>query len=173
MQKGSATDANKRQQRGGVWIIVGSIAHCFPTFLILLSLSLATSAVPSSFPAPAMMLVHKQPAIHLSQPSLTHRRHPSAPPTVIVQPTRTPGLLSLSKPLQKPSPQRQLQPNQRPNQHKQSPRPRPQQQQPRPALLNAAEIMDKKTAVRPSKNNQKQVKAQRSVFFCAEPESKH
>ncbi|KAJ8521374.1 hypothetical protein ONZ45_g1907 [Pleurotus djamor] len=35
-----------------------------------------------------------------------HRRHPSAPPTVIVQPTRTPGLLSLSKP-PRPSPQRQ------------------------------------------------------------------
>ncbi|KAF5356996.1 hypothetical protein D9756_006654 [Leucocoprinus leucothites] len=92
-----------------------------------------------------MMLVHKQPPVHLPQhlnSTLNHRRHPSAPPTLIVQPTHTPGLLSLSKPTHNPSPQR-------PPQHK-SPRPR-QQQSARPALLNAAEITDKKNAVRPKK----------------------
>ncbi|EIW78324.1 hypothetical protein CONPUDRAFT_91792 [Coniophora puteana RWD-64-598 SS2] len=31
-------------------------------------------------------------------PSLSHRRHPSAPPAVVVQATKTPGLLSISKP---------------------------------------------------------------------------
>ncbi|KAF8069035.1 hypothetical protein FPV67DRAFT_1102404 [Lyophyllum atratum] len=67
-----------------------------------------------------MMLVQKQPIFSLNHPSpaaLHHRRHPSAPPAVVVvQPTRTPGLLSLSKPI----PQRQ-QPQQR------SPRPAPAQ----------------------------------------------
>ncbi|KAF8637920.1 hypothetical protein AX17_002541 [Amanita inopinata Kibby_2008] len=57
-----------------------------------------------------MMLVQKQPHFMLSPTfAHSHRRNPSAPPAVIVQPTRTPGLLSLSKPL-RPSPlqQRQL-----------------------------------------------------------------
>ncbi|KAJ7167369.1 hypothetical protein C8R43DRAFT_945803 [Mycena crocata] len=50
-----------------------------------------------------MMLVQKQPHFSMSlaqSPFLhTHRRHPSAPPQQVhVQPTRTPGLLSLSKP---------------------------------------------------------------------------
>jgi hypothetical protein len=94
-----------------------------------------------------MMLVQKQLSL---APAVHHRRHPSAPPALIVQPTRTPGLLSLSKPAPKPMPQRQLSPAQRPQQQK-SPRPRQQQQQPRSALLNAAEITDKKTAVRPKK----------------------
>ncbi|KAH9478466.1 hypothetical protein JR316_0008921 [Psilocybe cubensis] len=58
-----------------------------------------------------MMLVHKPQNIVLPSPaSFTHRRHPSAP--VVVQPTRTPGLLSLSKPA-KQSPHRQLPSNQR------------------------------------------------------------
>ncbi|KAJ7485585.1 hypothetical protein FB451DRAFT_1392319 [Mycena latifolia] len=50
------------------------------------------------------MSLAQSPFVH------THRRHPSAPPApVVVQPTRTPGLLSLSRPKQhrpdpKPSP---------------------------------------------------------------------
>ncbi|KAG5650854.1 hypothetical protein H0H81_010752 [Sphagnurus paluster] len=56
-----------------------------------------------------MMLVQKQPNFTLASPpsAYTHRRHPSAPPAVVVvQPTRTPGLLSLSKPqLQRQLPQ--------------------------------------------------------------------
>ncbi|KAF5379030.1 hypothetical protein D9615_006013 [Tricholomella constricta] len=66
-----------------------------------------------------MMLVQKQPNFSLNSSPSTfhHRRHPSAPPAVVVvQPTRTPGLLSLSK----PQPHRQ-QPQQR------SPRPAPAQ----------------------------------------------
>ncbi|KXN92169.1 hypothetical protein AN958_09261 [Leucoagaricus sp. SymC.cos] len=118
-----------------------------------------------------MMLVHKQPPLHLSQqlnPALTHRRHPSAPPTVIVQPTRIPGLLSLSKPTTKASPQRQLNPAQRPQQQK-SPKPR-QQQPARHALLNAAEITDKKTAVRP---NKKQAKPSNTVKQTSPRHGKH
>ncbi|KAF8652351.1 hypothetical protein AX16_004381 [Volvariella volvacea WC 439] len=61
-----------------------------------------------------MLLVQKQPNLPTS-PVPHHRRHPSAPP-VVVQPTRTPGLLSLSKP-PRPSPARpqqvQLQQQQR------------------------------------------------------------
>jgi hypothetical protein len=126
-------------------------------------LQLAAIRSPSSVPPQAMMLVHKQHPFHLPQAPLSHRRLSSAPPIIVVQPTRTPGLLSLSKPPQKASPQRQLNATQRAAQQKQSTRPRPQQvhPQPRPALLNAAEITDKKTAVRPPKNNQKQSKAQR------------
>ncbi|KAJ7461796.1 hypothetical protein B0H11DRAFT_2056074 [Mycena galericulata] len=50
-----------------------------------------------------MMLVQKQPLFSMSlaqSPYIhTHRRHPSAPPPQVqVQPTRTPGLLSLSRP---------------------------------------------------------------------------
>ncbi|KAK2461295.1 hypothetical protein APHAL10511_006822 [Amanita phalloides] len=56
-----------------------------------------------------MMLVHKHTVLPLS-PSLAHahRRNPSAPPAVIVQPTRTPGLLSLSKPPRPSPPQQRL-----------------------------------------------------------------
>ncbi|KAJ7634707.1 hypothetical protein FB45DRAFT_472438 [Roridomyces roridus] len=50
-----------------------------------------------------MMLVQKQPhfsmALTQSPYIYSHRRHPSAPPqAAVVQPTRTPGLLTLSKP---------------------------------------------------------------------------
>ena len=45
----------------------------------------------------AMIMVQK-PVHLLSSPSTYHRRHPSAPPVVHVQPTHIPGLLSLSKP---------------------------------------------------------------------------
>jgi hypothetical protein len=52
-----------------------------------------------------MILIHKPQ--HLpTMLSSTHRRHPSAPPAVLVQPTHTPGLLSLSKPI-RPSPRHQ------------------------------------------------------------------
>lgn len=86
------------------------------------------------------MLVHKQPppyhqsSLYQHNTSISHRRHPSAPPTLIVQPTHTPGLLSLSKP--KPTFQR--------SQQQKSPRPRLQH----PPLLSSVEITDKKTTVR-------------------------
>ena len=86
-----------------------------------------------------MMLVHKHPMMPLS-PSLVHahRRNPSAPPTVIVQPTRTPGLLSLSKP-PRPSPthNRQLHAQQR--HQKAASRPR----------LPTSVVVDKPTPVLP------------------------
>ncbi|KAN0131944.1 hypothetical protein V8E53_010224 [Lactarius tabidus] len=44
------------------------------------------------------MIMVQKPVHLLSSPTTYHRRHPSAPPTVQVQPTRIPGLLSLSKP---------------------------------------------------------------------------
>ncbi|KAJ3857952.1 hypothetical protein EV368DRAFT_77196 [Lentinula lateritia] len=50
-----------------------------------------------------MILVHKQ-QFPLSSPYAHHRRHPSAPPAVVVQPTKVPGLLSLSKPVQRQPP---------------------------------------------------------------------
>jgi hypothetical protein len=66
-----------------------------------------------------MMLFQKPPIFPLNPPS-AHRRHPSAPPAVIVQPTRTPGLLSLTKP-QRPSPHRHNhQPQQTNQQHRHS-----------------------------------------------------
>ncbi|KAJ7240523.1 hypothetical protein C8J57DRAFT_1245320 [Mycena rebaudengoi] len=75
---------------------------------------------------PSMMLYQKPPifSMNLAQQSPTfshsHRRHPSAPPQVVgvvVQPTRTPGLLSLSKP------HRITQPAQRTHNTKGSPKP--------------------------------------------------
>ncbi|KAF9457736.1 hypothetical protein BDZ94DRAFT_1313918 [Collybia nuda] len=68
-----------------------------------------------------MMLVQQQPGFpqgtHSYSSPFHHRRHPSAPPAVVVvQPTRTPGLLSLSKPLhhtQQPQQQQQQRPQRR------------------------------------------------------------
>ncbi|KAG6901762.1 hypothetical protein C0995_008238 [Termitomyces sp. Mi166 len=56
-----------------------------------------------------MLLVHKPPSFNLHASPVRHRRHPSSPPAVLVQPTQTPGLLSLSKPLPKPPQQQQQQ----------------------------------------------------------------
>ncbi|KAI0049171.1 hypothetical protein FA95DRAFT_1489757 [Auriscalpium vulgare] len=53
-----------------------------------------------------MIMVQKP--VHLLSSPMSHRRHPSAPPAVLVQSTRTPGLLSLSKPAH-PTPVRQQQ----------------------------------------------------------------
>lgn len=55
-----------------------------------------------------MILVPKQ-QYPLSTPYAHHKRHPSAPPAVVVQPTKTPGLLSLSKPVQRQQPQQSRQ----------------------------------------------------------------
>ncbi|PPQ66523.1 hypothetical protein CVT26_009496 [Gymnopilus dilepis] len=64
-----------------------------------------------------MMLVQKPQPVSLSSPApYTHRRHPSAP--VVVRPTPTPGLLSVTKPAARPSPQRQA-PS---SQHRREPR---------------------------------------------------
>lgn len=95
------------------------ILCCVPRAIPLVPLSLAaTHTIPLSHPTPrpsptltllsllplhssfytlAMIMVQK-PIHLLSSPSTYHRRHPSAPPVVHVQPTHIPGLLSLSKP---------------------------------------------------------------------------
>lgn len=90
------------------------ILCCVPRAIPLVPLSLAaTHTIPLSTPplvrpllllfflfCPftfAMIMVQK-PVHLLSSPSTYHRRHPSAPPVVHVQPTHIPGLLSLSKP---------------------------------------------------------------------------
>ncbi|KAJ3498107.1 hypothetical protein NLJ89_g10263 [Agrocybe chaxingu] len=92
-----------------------------------------------------MLLVHKPHSALLPSPvPFTHRRHPSAP--VVVQPTRTPGLLTLSKPV-RPSPSRQL-----PSQQRQNARPIPKAPKPMPVvraqlLTPAAEITDKQKPV--------------------------
>ena len=65
----------------------------FPTLVLPSSLSLYLSTQLTSL---AMIMVQK-PHHLLSSPSTHHRRHPSAPPAVLVQPTHIPGLLSLSK----------------------------------------------------------------------------
>ena len=57
-----------------------------------------------------MILVQKPHTFSLSQSALhAHRRHPSAPPAVVVLPSRTPGLLTLSKPPHPPQRQNQRQ----------------------------------------------------------------
>ena len=88
-----------------------------------------------------MLLVQKPLTLTPSQsPLYAHRRHPSAPSTVVVHSTRTPGLLTLSKP---PRP-----PLQRQNQ-RQTPKPLPNSKSTpaiRATLLNSAEITDSKTS---------------------------
>jgi hypothetical protein len=88
--------------------------HCPPSHSLLYLLSRfnaykptfhSSSSPPSSFSLPfhssllilAMIMVQK-PVHHFTSPSTYHRRQPSAPPVVHVQPTHIPGLLSLSKP---------------------------------------------------------------------------
>ncbi|KAI0322936.1 hypothetical protein OF83DRAFT_275009 [Amylostereum chailletii] len=53
------------------------------------------------------MIMVQKPVHLLSSPVVRHRRLPSAPPAVLIQPTRTPGLLSLSKPAQPLAPRSQ------------------------------------------------------------------
>ncbi|KAI0035822.1 hypothetical protein K488DRAFT_76387 [Vararia minispora EC-137] len=55
------------------------------------------------------MIMVQKPVHLLSSPTTLHRRLPSAPSAVLVQPTRTPGLLALSKPAPTRQQQRQHQ----------------------------------------------------------------
>ena len=64
-----------------------------PTLVLPSSLSLYLSTQYT----PLEMIMVQKPHHLLSSPSTHHRRHPSAPPAVLVQPTHIPGLLSLSK----------------------------------------------------------------------------
>ncbi|KAH7909159.1 hypothetical protein BJ138DRAFT_261811 [Hygrophoropsis aurantiaca] len=74
-----------------------------------------------------MLLVHKPPTLPMSPLNLTHRRHPSAPPAVVVQATKTPGILSLSKPLRTSTPRQHQQQQPQSHQPKQHRSPRPKQ----------------------------------------------
>jgi hypothetical protein len=82
-----------------------------------------------------MMLVQKAPNFPTSLPSTHnhHRRHPSAP--VVVHPTRTPGLLSLS--MAKPTPSRHLQQQQRSNR---TPKTKPAGRSPKPTHAEAQQV---------------------------------
>lgn len=106
--------------------------------------------------SPPMLLVQKQPNFSLNPLPLTyhHRRHPSAPPAVVfVQPTRTPGLLSLSKP--------QLQ------------RYQPQQRTPRtPVLVKSTPAVPTATPLSPSpaqRGRQTKDKAGATFRYCQAP----
>jgi hypothetical protein len=78
-----------------------------PTELYISRPAISLAPQPTAF---TMLLVQKPHTLTLPQfPLHAHRRHPSAPPTVVVLPTRTPGLLTLSKPLRPPQRQNQRQ----------------------------------------------------------------
>lgn len=80
------------------------------------------------------MLVQRPPSFPSSVAhNVHHRRNPSAP--VVVQPTRTPGLLSLS--LAKPTQPRQPQQQQRPNRSPRSKPAAPHNRSPKPAPAEA------------------------------------
>ena len=107
--------------------------HSFPLFLdipsCIPSLTFNASIHPlfppsfSSLHSPYIEMIMVQKPIHLlSSPSTYHRRHPSAPPAVLVQPTRTPGLLSLSKPPSVTPPRSQQQQQIHHNHHNRQPR---------------------------------------------------
>ncbi|KAF9239779.1 hypothetical protein BU15DRAFT_46324 [Melanogaster broomeanus] len=89
-----------------------------------------------------MILAHKPLPFPMS-PLVTHHRHPSAPPAVVVQPTKVPGILSISKqprtsPPRQHQQQQQLQSQQR-HQHR-SPKPKhlpPQNRTPQPHQSDA------------------------------------
>ncbi|KAG1903150.1 uncharacterized protein F5891DRAFT_947984 [Suillus fuscotomentosus] len=76
-----------------------------------------------------MLLAHKPHPPPFMSPNISHRRHPSAPPAVVVQATKTPGLLFISKQPSRPSTPRSH-PQQLPQSHqKQHRSPRPKQRQ--------------------------------------------
>ncbi|KAG1760421.1 hypothetical protein EDD22DRAFT_781179 [Suillus occidentalis] len=81
-----------------------------------------------------MLLARKPHPPPFMSPNISHRRHPSAPPAVVVQPTKTPGLLFISKQPSRPSTPRNHQ--QLPQSHSQkqlrSPKPRQKQLVPQP-----------------------------------------
>ncbi|KAL4071447.1 hypothetical protein V8B97DRAFT_2045253 [Scleroderma yunnanense] len=67
------------------------------------------------------MILAQLPVSLTMSPSISHRRHPSAPPAVVVQPTKVPGLLSIAKPIRPSSRQQHSQSN--PRQHR-TPKPK-------------------------------------------------
>ncbi|KAF8438181.1 hypothetical protein L210DRAFT_2310542 [Boletus edulis BED1] len=69
------------------------------------------------------MLLARNPVPLPMSPPMSHRRHPSAPPAVVVQPTKVPGILSISRPLRADSP-RQQHPHGHPRHPHRSPKPK-------------------------------------------------
>ncbi|KAG2746251.1 hypothetical protein P692DRAFT_20739211 [Suillus brevipes Sb2] len=76
-----------------------------------------------------MLLAHKPHPPPFMSPNISHRRHPSAPPAVIVQPTKTPGLLFISKQPSRPSTPRNHQQLPQSHHQKQHRSPKPKQRQ--------------------------------------------
>ncbi|KAG1851913.1 hypothetical protein F4604DRAFT_1301534 [Suillus subluteus] len=72
-----------------------------------------------------MLLAHKPHPPPFMSPNISHRRHPSAPPAVVVQATKTPGLLFISKQASRPSTPRNHQ--QLPQKQHRSPKPKQKQ----------------------------------------------
>ncbi|KIJ61522.1 hypothetical protein HYDPIDRAFT_137432 [Hydnomerulius pinastri MD-312] len=98
-----------------------------------------------------MILAQKQILLPMSPPT-THRRHPSAPPAVVVQPTKVPGILSISKPLRTSSPRQhyQQQPQGHQRQQHRSPKPKhlgPQNRTPQPQHAEAQPAEDSNKSV--------------------------
>ncbi|KAF7986354.1 hypothetical protein HWV62_35358 [Athelia sp. TMB] len=99
------------------------------------------------------MLVQRPPSFPSSVThNVHHRRNPSAP--VVVQPTRTPGLLSLS--LAKPTQPRQPQQQQRPNRSPRSKPAAPHNRSPKPAPAEAQ--LSEKTQPTPAPTPDKHVR---------------
>ncbi|KIK46188.1 hypothetical protein CY34DRAFT_76544 [Suillus luteus UH-Slu-Lm8-n1] len=76
-----------------------------------------------------MLLAHKPHPPPFMSPNISHRRHPSAPPAVVVQPTKTPGLLFISKQPSRPSTPRNHQQLPQSHHQKQHRSPKPKQRQ--------------------------------------------
>ncbi|KAG1729249.1 hypothetical protein EDB19DRAFT_124146 [Suillus lakei] len=76
-----------------------------------------------------MLLAHKPHPPPFMSPNISHRRHPSAPPVVVVQATKTPGLLFISKQPSRPSTPRSHQQLPQSHHQKQLRSPKPKQKQ--------------------------------------------
>jgi hypothetical protein len=97
------------------------------------------------------MLLARNPVPFPMSPPTSHRRHPSAPPAVVVQPTKVPGILSISRPLRAESP-RQLHPHGHPRQSHRSPKPKhalPHNRTPQPAQGDSGKPAQEKDVTLP------------------------
>jgi hypothetical protein len=122
----------------------------FKTITILLSPHLPRFPVP---PLSSTMILCQKPTPFPLSPLVHHRRHPSAPPAVVVHPTCIPGLLSLSKPV-RPSPHRQQQQQQQQRQPR-SPKPKSAAQRNRSPQAPSSDIA--KTSSKPTADKRSQL----------------
>jgi hypothetical protein len=79
-----------------------------------------------------MLLARNPHFVPIMSPNITHRRHPLAPPAVVVQATKTPGLLFVSKQPSRASTPRNntQQPQSHPQKQFRSPKPKGRTPQP-------------------------------------------